>query len=299
MNVSAHRRLRILATAAVVLSLAGCGSTETPPAPTSGTSATTGSPSAAAPLNTEATPSSSPAPSTASLAPSVAPTSAAPSPSASQPPPTLTAGVLPDPSIFVATINNPWLPMKPGTVWRYRGSEGGESSEETLTVTNRTKVVAGVRCVVITDVLRVGGHPAEATEDWYVQDRDGNVWYFGEATAELNSAGKVVSTEGSWEAGVKGATPGIFMPAKPSVGLSGVQESFAGHAEDRYVVMFPNMKVRVPAGTYSGALVTTEWTILEPGVISEKAYVRGIGEVREVDIAGGSERLELVRMTRP
>jgi hypothetical protein len=296
MHVSAHRRLRTLATAAIALSLVGCGSTQSPPAPTSGTTSATGSPVSSVPAATEATPSISPEASTASVEPSAAPASAAPAPST---PPTLNAGVLPDPSIFVATIDNPWLPMKPGTVWRYHGSEGGETSDETLTVTNRTKIVAGVRCAVLTDVLKVSGHTEEATEDWYAQDRDGNVWYFGEATAVLNGAGKVVSTEGSWEAGVKGATPGIFMPAKPSVGLSGVQESFAGHAEDRYVVMFPNMKVRVPAGTYTGALVTTEWTTLEPGVISEKAYVKGIGEVRERDIAGGSEKLELVRMTKP
>jgi hypothetical protein len=168
-----------------------------------------------------------------------------------------------------------------------------------VTVTHRVVRVEGVPCVVVDDRLYLGGRLKERTSDWYAQDRAGNVWYFGEATAVLNGAGKVVSTEGSWEAGVKGATPGIFMPAKPSVGLSGVQESFAGHAEDRYVVMFPNMKVRVPAGTYTGALVTTEWTTLEPGVISEKAYVKGIGEVRERDIAGGSEKLELVGRTKP
>ena len=296
MHVSAHRRLRTIATAAIALSLAGCGSNQSPPAPTSGTTSASGAPAPSVPVATEETASVLPAASTASVAPSELPPS--PAPAASQPPP-LAAGVLPDPSLFVAVIDNPWLPMKPGTVWRYHGSEGGETSDETLTVTSRTKVIAGVRCAVLTDILKVNGHTEEATEDWYAQDREGNVWYFGEATGVLNSAGKIVSTEGSWEAGVKGATPGIFMPAKPAVGQSGVQEYFVGHAEDRYVVMFPNVKVRVPAGTFSGALVTTEWTVLEPGVISEKAYVKGIGEVRELDIAGGSERLELVRMTKP
>ena len=139
---------------------------------------------------------------------------------------------------------------------------------------------------------------AETTDDWYVQDRDGNVWYFGEATKELDG-GKVVSTEGSWEGGVDGAEPGIYMPANPVVGQSALQEFYAGQAEDHFVVLLTSTKVKVPLGSFSGALMTAEWTPLEPDVLSEKFYVKGTGQVREVDVAGGDERLELTKIVRP
>ena len=57
------------------------------------------------------------------------------------------------------------------------------------------------------------GALVEDTYDWYVQDA-GNVWYLGEETKEYEH-GKVVSTEGSWKAGVDGAQAGIIMPAEP------------------------------------------------------------------------------------
>src|SRR5439155_26018588 len=125
-----------------------------------------------------------------------------------------------------------------------------------------------------------------------------NVWYFGEATKELDG-GKVVSTEGSWEGGVDGAEPGIYMPAHPAVGQSGLQEFYAGQAEDHFVVLLTNATVKVPLGSFSGALLTAEWTPLEPGVLSEKFYVKGTGDVREADVAGGDEKLELTKVVRP
>src|SRR5258706_6985997 len=236
--------------------------------------------------------------------PSSAPTIAAPSvgsgPSASPAPASQGAGpgVSIDPANFVGTIDNPWFPLIPGTVLPYRGIKDGEVADETFTVTKQTKVVAGVTCVVVHDELKLGGELAETTEDWYVQDRDGNVWYFGEATQELES-GKVVNTEGSWEGGVDGAEPGIYMPANPVIGQSALQEFYAGQAEDHFVVLLINTKVKVPLGSVNGALLTAEWTLLEPDVLSEKFYVRGTGQVREVDVAGGDEKLELTKIVRP
>jgi hypothetical protein len=199
-----------------------------------------------------------------------------------------------DPANFVAAIDNPWFPLKPGTTFTYRGIKDGEKAVDTFAVTSDTRVVAGVTCVVVRDELTLAGALAEKTEDWYVQDRAGNVWYFGEATAELDEAGKIVSTEGSWETGVDGARPGIFMPADPAVGYSGAQEFYPGQAEDHFVVLLTDQTVKVPAGSYSGVLVTAEWTPLEPSVLSEKAYAKGIGEIREADVEGGDEKLELV-----
>jgi len=199
-----------------------------------------------------------------------------------------------DPSSFSATVDNAWFPLKPGTKLVYKGVRDGEPAIDTVTVTGDTKIVNGAPAIVVHDELTLKGKLVERTDDWYTQDRDGNVWYVGEDTAELDDAGKVTSTEGSWEAGVNGAVPGIFMPAQPQIGDSHSQEYLAGQAEDHFVVLLTDTKVKVPAGSYTGAMLTAEWTRLEPSILTEKSYVSGIGEVREADVVGGDETLELV-----
>ena len=252
------------------------------------------------PTTTPVTPAS--APDVASLSPAASPPSAtavAPSPFAS----TATVGsptpMSIDPSNFVATVSNPWFPLTPGTTLTYKGIKDGEDAVDVFEVTDQTKVVDGVTCVVIHDSLTLGGTLHERTEDWYVQDRDGNVWYFGEATAELDDAGKVVSTDGSWTAGEDGATPGIYMPGDPHVGQSMQQEFYPGQAEDHFVVLLTNGSVKVPAGTYKDALLTAEWTPLEPEVLGEKFYGKGVGLVKEFDVAGGEETLALTKVEGP
>lgn len=212
---------------------------------------------------------------------------------------TSAAAVVINQANFVAGVDNPWFPLKAGARYTYRGTKDGKAAVDVMQVTANTKTVDGVASVVVRDTLRLGGVVAERTEDWYAQDRDGNVWYFGEATAELDASGKVLSTEGSWQAGVDGALPGIYMPAEPRVGQSLAQEHYAGHAEDWFVVLFTDAKVKVPAGTFKNALVTGEWTPLEPGVFGEKWYVKGTGQVKEADITGGDEQLSLVKITGP
>ena len=120
------------------------------------------------------------------------------------------------PAGFSARVDNPWYPLKPGSVYVYRGVKDGEPAREVMTVTHRTKVIDGAPCVVVSDLLYLSGRLEERTIDWYTQDAKGNVWYFGEKTAELDKNGKVKSTAGSWTAGVDGARPGIFMFARPN-----------------------------------------------------------------------------------
>src|SRR5581483_1600100 len=140
------------------------------------------------------------------------------------------------PSAFVARVDNPWFPLTPGTVYVYRGLEGGSPSREVMTVSRATRLIAGVRATSVQDNVYVGGHLAERTTDWYAQDRAGNVWYLGEDTAELDPEGRVTSREGSWRAGTDGAEAGILMPGHPAVGSGGRQEYLKGEAEDRYRV---------------------------------------------------------------
>ena len=200
---------------------------------------------------------------------------------------------------FVAAIDNPWLPLKPGTTMRYRGTKDEEPAIEVFTVTNRTATIDGISCVVIDDRLFLSGRLAERTSDYYVQDKDGNVWYFGEDTQELDAKGKVTSTEGTWHAGADGAQPGIFMEANPTVGHSYLQEFYKGHAEDHFSVESLSASIKVPYGSFTGALRTKEWTPLEPAVIDNKFYVRGVGEVKEGSVKGPIEELSLVSVKRP
>jgi hypothetical protein len=199
---------------------------------------------------------------------------------------------------YTATVDNPWYPLRPGTVMRYRGVKDGRKTTDVVTVTRRTKLITGAPCVVVRDRVFVAGKLAEDTTDWFSQDRNGTVWYFGERTRELDRHGRTISTEGSWQAGVKGARQGVIMPAHPQVGDSFAQEHFAGHAEDHFKVLSRHASVRVPYGTYKGrALLTKEWTPLEPGVIDHKYYVRGIGEVEELTAKGPREFGKLVSIS--
>ena len=159
-------------------------------------------------------------------------------------------------------------------------------------------MIQGIRATVVSDRLYERGRLEERTTDWYAQDKAGNVWYLGENTAELDRKGKVKSTEGTWQAGVDGARAGIFMPAHPRRGQSGIQEMFEGEAEDHFRVLSLSASVRTPAARSDHALLTREWTPLEPGVVDHKLYVRGFGTVREKTVKGGDELNELVAMRR-
>lgn len=194
-----------------------------------------------------------------------------------------------NPSDYVARVTNPWFPLKPGTVYTYRGVKDGKPSRDVVTVTPGTKMIQGVRTTIVRDSLFLAGRLEERTTDWYAQDQGGNVWYFGEATAELDRKGRVTSTEGSWQAGVHGARAGIYMPGRPRIGQSGLQEFYRGHAEDHFRVLRLSASVRVPFITTNHALLTEEWTPLEPAVLDHKYYVRGIGVVKEASVRGPRE----------
>ena len=199
-----------------------------------------------------------------------------------------------DPADFSAEIDNPYWPMEPGTTWVYR--EG--SQRVVVTVLDRTREVAGVEARVVHDVVTEGGAVVEDTYDWYAQDADGNVWYLGEETKEFED-GKVVSTEGSWEAGVDGAQAGILVPADPKVGLQYRQEYLEGEAEDAAEVLSLDGRVDVPYGSFDDVLKTKDDTPLEPALLEHKFYAKGVGPVLAVTVAGGSGREELMRFTKP
>ena len=202
-----------------------------------------------------------------------------------------TASAAPAPGRFSTTIDNPYLPMKPGTRMVYRTTDGDEHGREVVRVTHRTRVVDGVTVRVVRDRAYVGGDLVEDTRDFYAQDRRGNVWYFGENTKTLEN-GTVTSTKGSWLAGV-------VMEAHPAVGDRYAQEDAPGVAEDRAKVLSLDAHATVPYGSFDGLLKTKDFSPLEPSVVEHKKYLRGVGSILEKEVRGGNERLALVRVVRP
>lgn len=198
-----------------------------------------------------------------------------------------------NPDEFVEVVDNPYFPLTPGTTFVYEGESEDETIRDEVFVTNETKKVMGINTIAVRDREFADGELAEETFDWYAQDKDGNVWYFGEDSREYDE-GKVVSTAGSWEAGVDGAQPGIIMEGNPQVGDTYRQEYLAGEAEDMAEVISLNETVTVAHGSFKDCLKTKEWTPLEPGIEENKYYAAGTGLVLEITVKGGSERLELV-----
>jgi hypothetical protein len=219
---------------------------------------------------------------------------AAPSPSSPS------ASTNPDPELFKNPQENPFYPLTPGLVTYLRGTAGDEHFKQTVRITSRTRMIAGVETTVVRDVVRrPDGSRAEATDDWYAADQDGNVWYFGEDTATYDENGHLENREGSWEAGVGGAVAGIIMPADPRPSKAAYMEFAKGEAEDQAWVVQRLPSVRTPGGTYDHVVRTLEWSRLEPHVVSMKFYARGLGIVEERDVAAGDEHFWVVSSTGP
>lgn len=201
-----------------------------------------------------------------------------------------------DPADFGGPIDNRYLPLLPGARWVYEGVSDGELEHIEVVVTDERRQVMGIEAVVVRDTVTVDGELAEDTYDWFAQDADGNVWYLGEESTEYED-GEAVSTEGSWEAGVDGALPGIVMPADPTVGQAYRQEYYEGEAEDLGEALALDGSETVSGEAYDELLVTREWNPLEPETVEEKSYADGIGLVLEVVTAGGEGRVELIEFT--
>jgi hypothetical protein len=202
------------------------------------------------------------------------------------------------PADFTTTIDNPYFPLVPGTRYVYDGTTAEGRQHTVVEVTRDTRTVMGVQTRVVHDVVSVNGRPEEETFDWYAQDREGNVWYFGEATEKL--AGGIVDTKGSFEAGVKGALPGIIMPSRPVVGDSYRQEYARGEAEDTAKVLNLNATEKVPfGGRYGDLVVTEDVNPLDPAAaVENKYYAKGIGFLAVVHVTGPRERVELTAVER-
>jgi hypothetical protein len=205
-----------------------------------------------------------------------------------------------DPADFTTTIDNPYWPMRPGSKWVYRETDTrGTREKAVVEVTNETKTIAnGIEARVIRDTVSENGQPVEITDDWYAQDSAGNIWYLGEYVTNYEN-GKVVDHDGSFEAGVDGAQPGIVMPANPEPDLSYRQEYYKGEAEDKAaVITVGEEQVEVPFGHFNAdVLMTRDLVPTEPKVQELKFYAPGVGPLLSVHTDGAGGRAELVSYT--
>lgn len=201
-----------------------------------------------------------------------------------------------DPADFVAEIDNPYFPLMPGTTFIYEGqtAEGLERVE--FAVTHDIKVIQGVACVQIRDIVTLNGDVIEDTLDWFAQDKDGNVWYMGENVNDYEG-GRVVSVAGSWVVGADGAAPGIIMKAQPQVGELYRQEFLLGEAEDLAEVLSLTESVAVPYGSFDDCLKTADFTPLEPDALEHKYYASGVGQIMTVNVTTG-DRIKLIEITQ-
>lgn len=197
-----------------------------------------------------------------------------------------------NPATFQAAVTHPYYPLTPGMVRTYEGESEDGHERIVVEVLAETREIAGITATIVRDRVYLDGNLVEDTYDWFAQDADGNVWYLGEDTKEIED-GKVVSTEGSFEVGIDGAKAGIIMPATPTVGQAYYQEFYEGEAEDRGKVLSLNETVTVPAGTFTDCIRTEDTTPLESDVLEHKYYCPGIGTVLEVDLEEDA-RFELI-----
>jgi hypothetical protein len=201
-----------------------------------------------------------------------------------------------DPANFVARIDNRYLPYEPGTRFHFEGVRGTTRQTDDQVVLRRTKRILGVTCTVVRDIVSERGRAVERTDDWYAQDRQGNVWYMGEDSFEREH-GRFVKASDSWESGVNGAQPGIIMPADPRPGDAYRQEYYPpGKALDQARVLRRNGTLTVRYGTFKRLLITSEFSPLEPQT-ERKYYAPGVGEIAERVVKGHHEEFELVSVT--
>jgi hypothetical protein len=202
-----------------------------------------------------------------------------------------------DAANFVAKIDNRFLPYRPGMRIHFVGFKGTVRQTDDEHVLHRTKTILGIKSTVVRDTVSQRGHAIELTDDFYAQDKQGNVWYMGEDSFEKHH-GRFVKASDSWLAGVGPGKPGIIMPADPKPGDAYRQEYYPpGNALDEATVLSRRGRLTVPYGSFKRLLVTSEYSPAEPQT-ERKYYAAGVGEIAERVTKGQREAFRLVSIKR-
>jgi hypothetical protein len=187
------------------------------------------------------------------------------------------------------TVNNQYFPLVPGTRFTYTGTNQKAPVVDIVAVTRNTKTISGVKTIEVRDQVYESDVLIEDTLDWYAQDDQGNVWYFGELATQLPAG----THDGSWTAGMDGAQPGYIMEADPTVGDIYCQENAPGIAQDAAQVVSVSASRSVPFGSFTGnVLQTKDYSLLEPKN-ENKFYAPGVGMLEAISTTGPSEDIQL------
>jgi hypothetical protein len=206
-----------------------------------------------------------------------------------------------DPSQFTADIRTKWWPIKQGATWVYDGQKDGVPEHVVVRVKPAQKTIMGVKTMTIQDTVTINKALEENTTDWYAQNKKtGDLWYFGEDSKDYKN-GVVVSTQGTWEAGVDGAQPGVVFPGHAKAGGPTYRQEYRpGVAEDMARVLSISDTQTVPAGTFKGVLHTYDTDPLNPDKVENKFYAPGVGIVHVKRIGSAhSEEIKLITYTHP
>ncbi len=200
-----------------------------------------------------------------------------------------------DPADFSPQITNRYLPL---SLLGPKVFTGEDTDDEGETVQTRlesrllpdTTVIDGVTVAILEERAYEDGELIEVALDYFAQNGDGDVYYFGELVDNYVD-GAVDNHDGHWLSGEDGNQPGLFMPARPQAGVTLTLEYAPGIAEDMATVLTLDEVADVPAGDYTNCLKTREFSPLEPGIEEFKWYCPDVGMAKE---EGDGSVLELV-----
>lgn len=190
-----------------------------------------------------------------------------------------------NPADFSARVDHPLFSL---VAVRSESFEGTDRDPKTGAVTrtraekrvlDQTDTLAGVAVTALEVKEYEGDALVERTLDYFAQHRDGSVWYFGERIDEYED-GKVKGHSGQWLAGTRGARPGLYLPAAPTVGQEFAQEAAPGVAEDRSTVLATGAELTTPAGHFTGCLRVKDFDPRSKAV-EFKYYCPKVGIARE------------------
>lgn len=182
------------------------------------------------------------------------------------------------------TGTNPYFVLQPGYVMEFEGKEGGKAHHLTITVLDKTKKVAGVKCRVVEERETEGDELIEISRNYFaISTRTNAVYYFGE-DVDMYKDGEIVNHEGSWLAGVDGAKYGMIMPGVPLLGARYAQEVAPKVAMDRAEIVSLDRKITTPLKKFENVLKTEETSVLEPGNKEYKYYAKDVGLIRDGDV---------------
>ncbi len=203
-----------------------------------------------------------------------------------------------DPKTFGDIVDNPYFPLRPGTIYVYETAGGDSTTRDTVVVTHEIRTIAGVAAIAVRDSAWRGPRLLRVTTRWYAQDRKGNVWCLGVREQALHQD-KLSSSEASWEAGRDSARAGIVMLATPQPGDRYRQEFYRGIAEDVSQVLNVNATTRVLNQSYNACVETEDTSTLVPGVDVRRTYAPGLGLVLERPMQGGLVTKTLIKVIVP